>query len=135
MPLPDPLPLDEPDPDPELDPELLLLPSMILQPFVENSIEHGFAGIDYTGQVDIHFDQSPDELLVRITDNGKGLLTGPKENNEHISRASQIIRDRIYLLNIKLKTKASFSINNSESGKGVTVIIKLPLIDKDKQNS
>ncbi len=117
---------------PDIEPDDTILPSMILQPFVENSIEHGFAGIDYPGQVDIHFEQSADELLVRITDNGKGLLTGPKENNEHISRASQIIRDRIYLLNVKLRTKASFSIDNNEKEKGVTVLIRLPLLYKDQ---
>lgn len=115
-----------------IEPDETIIPSMILQPFVENSIEHGFAGIDYTGQVDIHFDQAPGELLVRISDNGKGLLTGPKENNEHISRASQIIKDRIYLLNIKLRTKASFSIDNNAHEKGVTVLIRLPLMYKDQ---
>lgn len=116
----------------ELEPDETILPSMILQPFIENSIEHGFAGIDYTGEVDVHFAQSPGELLVRITDNGKGLLTGPKENNEHISRASQIIKDRIYLLNVKLKSKASFSIDNNSHEKGVTVLIRLPLLYKDQ---
>jgi two-component sensor histidine kinase len=116
---------------PAVEPDDTILPSMILQPFVENSIEHGFAGIDYTGQVDIHFDQTPGELLIRIADNGKGLITGPKESNEHISRASQIIKDRIYLLNIKLKTKASFTIDNSKDGKGVIVLIRLPLLYKD----
>lgn len=115
-----------------IEPDDTIIPSMILQPFVENSIEHGFAGIDYTGQVDIHFDQAPGELLVRISDNGKGLLTGPKENNEHISRASQIIKDRIYLLNVKLRTKASFSIDNNAHEKGVTVLIRLPLMYKDQ---
>ena len=105
---------------------------MIMQPFVENSIEHGFAGIEYKGQVEILFDQAPGELLIRISDNGKGLHTGPKENNEHISRASQIIRDRIYLLNVKLRTKASFSIDNNSHGKGVTVLIRLPLLYKDQ---
>lgn len=117
---------------PELEPDETILPSMILQPFVENSIEHGFAGIGYQGQVDIYFDQSPGELLIRITDNGKGLLSGPKENNEHISRASQIIKDRIYLLNIKLKSKASFTIDNNPHEKGVTVLIRLPLLYKDQ---
>jgi tetratricopeptide (TPR) repeat protein len=116
---------------PAVEPDDTILPSMILQPFVENSIEHGFSGIEYKGQVDIHFDLAPGELLVRISDNGKGLVNGPKESNEHISRASQIIKDRIYLLNIKLKTKASFSIDNSKEGKGVTVLIRLPLLYKD----
>jgi anti-sigma regulatory factor (Ser/Thr protein kinase) len=113
----------------------LQLPAMIIQPFVENSIEHGFSNIDYTGLVTIEFNKSGKDLRISITDNGKGLITTIKENlsagqtgNEHISRASQIIKDRIYLLNVKLKTKASFSIDNNPAGKGVQVIINLPLI-------
>lgn len=107
-----------------------LIPSMIIQPFAENSIEHGFAGISYPGYIHILFKKEGKELLIEVTDNGKGLSTIGKEKNEHISRASQIIKDRIYLLNIKLKTKARFSIDNNENGKGVVVRIHLPLIHK-----
>lgn len=106
----------------------LFIPSMIIQPFVENSIEHGFTGIGYSGIVQVLFKKDKNELLVQITDNGKGLSRTGKDNNEHISRASQIIKDRIYLLNIKLKTKAGFSIDNNENGTGVVVKIHLPLI-------
>ena len=49
----------------------LLIPSMIIQPFIENSIEHGFAGIDYPGEVVVHFSKKNTGLLVHITDNGK----------------------------------------------------------------
>jgi tetratricopeptide (TPR) repeat protein len=108
-----------------------VIPSMILQPFVENSIEHGFSGIGYPGHLIITFDMLTKELQITITDNGKGLAIPAKENNEHISRASQIIRDRIFLLNKKLKTKAGFSINSNTAGKGVTVKIVLPLLYKD----
>jgi LytS/YehU family sensor histidine kinase len=110
----------------------LVIPSMIIQPFVENSIEHGFAGIDYPGHVRIYFSKGTNEILIEVTDNGKGLMTTAKENNEHISRASQIIKDRIYLLNIKLKTKAGFSIDNNKDGKGVIVKIHLPLIARNE---
>lgn len=106
----------------------LLIPSMIIQPFIENSIEHGFAGIDYPGEVVVHFSKKNTGLLVHITDNGKGLSSHPAEQTNHISRASQIIKDRIYLLNIKLKTKAGFSIANNEIGNGVKVDIHLPLL-------
>jgi tetratricopeptide (TPR) repeat protein/anti-sigma regulatory factor (Ser/Thr protein kinase) len=116
--------------DESIEPDETLLPSMILQPFVENSIEHGFMGIDYTGVVTITFTKEAKDLLVRITDNGKGLANAPTANGEHISRASQIIKDRIYLLNVKLKSRASFSIDNNVDGKGVTVSIKLPLLFK-----
>lgn len=105
-----------------------LLPAMILQPFVENSIEHGFRGIEYAGNIAIYFSRSGKDLHVKITDNGKGMSAIVKNQEEHISRASQIIRDRIYLLNIKLKTKAAFSIENNKNEKGVCVLIKLPIL-------
>ncbi|MFN8349191.1 MAG: histidine kinase [Spirosomataceae bacterium] len=113
----------------------VLIPSMILQPFIENSIEHGFAGIDYPGQIKVHFSAHEKEVFIQIKDNGKGLNTQKKNDNEHISRAGQIIKDRIYLLNIKLKSKAGFSIDNDASGQGVIVNIHLPLLYTDDKTA
>jgi tetratricopeptide (TPR) repeat protein len=108
----------------------LQVPSMIVQPFVENSIEHGFSGINYPGTIAVDFSQKGDDLVIVITDNGMGLHHSNKGNSDHISRASQIIRDRIYLLNLKLKTKSSFSIDNNPAGQGVMVKIVFPLMYK-----
>lgn len=114
--------------DGEMEPSDVMIPSMIIQPFIENSIEHGFADIDYAGDIRVDFKQQHKTITIEITDNGKGLSTPGSKTNEHISRASQIIKDRIYLLNIKLKTKADFSIDNNKDGKGVIVKIHLPVI-------
>lgn len=114
--------------EPGLEVSELLIPSMIIQPFVENTLEHGFAGISYPGKLMIRFGQLADEVTVEITDNGKGLTGLPKDSNEHISRASQIIKDRIYLLNIKLRSKARFTIDNVAQGSGVEVKIYLPVL-------
>ncbi len=108
----------------------LQIPAMIIQPFIENAIEHGLKGIDYRGEITIYFKQMNEELTIEIKDNGRGLSTVTKDNGEHISRASQIIKDRIYLLNIKLKTKAGFSLDNNKNGNGVLVKIHLPLLYK-----
>ena len=128
--------------DKDSDIDELQIPAMIIQPFVENSIEHGFVGVDYPGNVSVNFTIEKNELMIQITDNGKGLNTTVKENlpngqtgNEHISRASQIIKDRIYLLNIKLKTKAGFSIDNNSAGNGVIVKIHLPLLYKEQKTT
>lgn len=114
--------------DASLDTSDLLIPSMILQPFAENSIEHGFEGIDYTGQLDIRFEQVGKELKIQTIDNGRGLAEEQKKESGHTSRAQQIVRDRIYLLNLKLKTKARFSIENNTNEPGVRVQICLPLL-------
>lgn len=117
--------------DPDLETDEVQIPAMILQPFVENSVEHGFSGIDYTGEINVMFSKKEKELLITIEDNGKGLANGHPEKEGHVSRASQIIRDRIYLLNLKLRTKASFTIENVSEKSGVRVNIQLPLLFKD----
>lgn len=117
--------------DPELETDEVQIPAMIIQPFVENSVEHGFSGIGYTGEINVYFSKKGKELLILIEDNGKGIVTGNQDKDGHVSRASQIIRDRIYLLNLKLKTKASFSIDNAQGQKGVQVKIHLPLLYKE----
>ena len=61
--------------DKELEIDELQIPAMIIQPFVENSIEHGFVGVDYAGKIAVHFAKDNKELLIQITDNGKGLNT------------------------------------------------------------
>lgn len=113
-----------------IEPDDMLIPSMILQPFVENSIEHGFTRIDHAGHITISFAKEVNDLKIQITDNGKGMPAIAKEAMAHVSRASQIIKDRIYLLNLKLKTKAGFSINNNPEGNGVKVNISLPVLFK-----
>jgi len=118
--------------DPAIEPDEVMLPAMILQPFVENSIEHGFTGIDYRGEIIISFTKKAGLLLVHISDNGKGMI--PKQNGDsnHISRATQIIRDRIYLLNKKLRTNASYQVADNPDGKGVSVAIELPYLEKNQ---
>lgn len=99
------------------------LPSMLLQPFVENSIEHGFAGMK-SGELSVHFEMENNELHVIIEDNGKGFNS--TENKTHISRATQIIQDRLYLLNLRHQSKARFTIQ--EKPVGVRADVYLPLI-------
>jgi tetratricopeptide (TPR) repeat protein len=108
--------------------DVLLIPPMIVQPFIENSIEHGLAGIDWVGKISVRFEKKEEELYVEIMDNGKGLDEEKQQANEHISRATGIIKDRIYLLATKMKSKARFSVAANPTGKGVLVAIYLPLI-------
>ena len=106
---------------------------MIVQPFVENSVEHGFADISYTGFLRLEFSNHSGNTIINITDNGRGFNNQSPKSKPYISRASQIIKDRIYLLNLKLKSNAQFSIqNNEKTEQGVNVHITLPeLYDKE----
>lgn len=46
---------------------------LFLQPFIENSIHHGFNGIESGGQIKIDVRDDKDRLLVTISDNGCGM--------------------------------------------------------------
>lgn len=116
--------------DDKLDLQAWKLPSMIIQPFVENSIEHGFKNIDYPGLIEIHFNKQNSELHIQIIDNGSGLHQENDQTDTHISRATQILKDRLYLLNTSLKSKAKFTILAGKQS-GIEVSIHLPRILND----
>jgi LytS/YehU family sensor histidine kinase len=113
--------------DPELDPEAYTLPSMILQPFVENAIEHGFKAIDYPGEIQVRFWTTEHSLEIEVEDNGK-FFKDETKHKEYPSRATQIIRDRLYLLQKQTHRPASFEIRQGSAQMGYLISIHLPLI-------
>jgi hypothetical protein len=110
--------------DDAIDQSDVCLPTMILQPFVENTITKGFKNIAYKGQITVKFFLTPNqELVIMIQDNGRGLKAVDS------LRASEIINDRLYILNKVNKSSSSYLIRERQSG-GVSVEIYLPLITK-----
>jgi LytS/YehU family sensor histidine kinase len=112
----------------DLDTEAHLIPSMLIQPFVENAIEHGFNNIDYTGKLDINFSLQHNEIIITVTDNGRGLGPTTNKHENHISRAVQIVEDRLFLLNRQQKTKARFRIEPALENTGVQIRLYLPVL-------
>lgn len=107
--------------DEQMDLAKVCLPAMIVQPFIESTIEQGFKQLNHEGHISIAFRQQENELLIRISDNGLGLKSGSS------GRATEIINDRFYLLNKMNKTSSSYLIRERSTG-GVQVEIFLPFI-------
>lgn len=59
----------------DVQPDVLdaLVPSMLLQPLVENSIRHGFGTRKHAGAITIQGCRDGDSLLLKVLDNGSGL--------------------------------------------------------------
>lgn len=112
--------------DDKLEINELKMPGMIIQPFVENAIEHGFNTIDYKGLILISFTEKGDGISISIEDNGIG-NTEEKKVKSHKSRAMQIINDRLYLFNKQHKSNASFVVDNTKEN-GFKIIVSLPKI-------
>ncbi|WP_165793113.1 tetratricopeptide repeat-containing sensor histidine kinase [Sphingobacterium haloxyli] len=86
--------------DPEVDFSIIQLPPMLLQPVVENAINHGVTDqTDANIEISIHLAQQ--KLVISISDNGKGISTTlpDRSNNLHKSMGSQLVNKRISEIN------------------------------------
>lgn len=113
----------------------VMIPPMITQPFVENSIEHGQLNIVENGQIHIEFKQQENMLFVKIADNGIGRIESAKKKmkKDHKSMALNITKERVNILNKKYKSKATVEIGDLQEGKhsGTLVELYLPLINEN----
>ena len=110
----------------------VLIPPMITQPFVENSIEHGQLNIVENGHIHIEFKEQNEMLYVKIEDNGVGRKESEKRNSkkDHKSMALDITKERVKILNKKYRSKATVEIGDLQEGKysGTLVELNLPLL-------
>lgn len=90
----------------------LLIPNMIIQPFVENSLWHGIINSGNKGLLTISFlfenieidSVISKSLIIKVTDNGIGIKQAKKNKNEdHISKGIQIVEERLKLLSTKME--------------------------------
>ncbi len=95
--------------DPKLNGNESKIPAMLLQPIVENAINHGiFNKVDH-GNVTVDFKMLTDtELEVSIIDDGVGFRNTRKEGLRKI-KSSNVLKDRLYYLNRSLYWKVAYS--------------------------
>ena len=70
------------DIDPKIDPQNILIPPMLLQPIVENSIWHGIAPKGSPGKIKIRLTKSNDIIRCEVEDNGIGRKNSKSESND-----------------------------------------------------
>ncbi len=117
--------------DPELKLNQVMIPPMIIQPFIENSIEHGqLHTIEQGGFIHIHFRRNNNMLEVELIDNGIGRKESEKnrKSKEHTSMAMSITKQRIDSLNKKYKTEGFLDIQdlNKMLHTGTKILLSLP---------
>lgn len=126
--------------DPAIDKEFIFMPPMLLQPFIENAIEHGFKGMKEKGILKFNVLKQNNQLILEVIDNGAGIekTRESKRSGEskHISYALEIINKRIEILNQNLKTTIRLTITDlsSDSGQecGTKISLCIPNINKLK---
>ncbi|MEL6842007.1 MAG: histidine kinase, partial [Bacteroidota bacterium] len=115
--------------------EDILLPAMLLQPFVENAIRHGLLHKQNgEGRLLINIAKKGEQLEVLIKDNGIGrkkmAMLKQKVEREYVSRAMQIVNERIQLQAFVENTSIQIEITDKEPEKeidpGTIVSVSMP---------
>ncbi len=112
--------------DENIDTEELIIPSMLVQPFLENAIWHGIMPQEEGGIVKLKFELKDSDLIISIIDNGIGIVNSARNTKSgHISRGMELIRERVGLLN-KLSKRHIFIDQQQTGNFGTEVMIKIP---------
>ena len=110
----------------EIDPQTLdiLVPSILLQPLIENSIKHGLEPRIHGGTVTLRSKLNGDRVLIEVADDGVGMgdrpRTGLASNGAGIGMKN--VQERLEVL---YGTQATFNIV-SNPGRGTLVSIEIP---------
>jgi two-component system LytT family sensor kinase len=121
--------------DTELDEEDII-PTMLLQPIVENAVNHGIFHKATTGTVAIHFGYvSEDSFKVTIIDDGIGLVKSKaifdNSGKELNNRSSSVLQDRLKLLEYSNTWKVSYTLEDREDKEGaIATLIFKPIEDE-----
>ncbi|WP_157274124.1 histidine kinase [Pedobacter sp. BAL39] len=112
-----------------LDLENVLIPPMLIQPFVENAIEHGLKNISHKGKLEISFWEKEQLLHIEVTDNGTGYKEANHMNKNKVSISQQLTEERIALLFTDEAKPAGMRIqpNINPDGSGYKVEVFIPL--------
>lgn len=125
------------DCSPEMEDCLVL--KMLIQPFVENSIFHGFNGMSGRGVIRVSFEkQNESNIVVRIEDNGRGLTEEEINdiwfgNRKQARKNSNMIGIRNISDRIRLLYGDEYKVTvKSQPLMGTVVMITLPYRKQEK---
>ena len=117
------------------------VPSMILQPLVENAVNHGIRNIDWEGKILLEITGLEDNILIRVKDNGKGMseerirevLDGCMEDTGEQSDSTGVgMNNVISRLELYYDKKNLVEIKSPGENMGTEIILTLPRTGGEK---
>lgn len=116
--------------------EDIRVPSMILQPVVENAVKHGIRDIEWEGRIHLTVTKDADYIRISVKDNGKGMtpeqiesvLAGNTEHRNDEGDSTGIgMNNVISRLELYYEETGLMEINSEGAGKGTEVVIYIPV--------
>jgi LytS/YehU family sensor histidine kinase len=111
-----------------------LVPTMLIQPYVENAIKHGLAPLKEKGKLTVTFTLSGDILQVMVDDNGVGRVAArmATEKKMHRSMGMEITIDHIQVLSHwhgrQFRAVVTDKYDEQQQPAGTHVAITIPVL-------
>jgi ligand-binding sensor domain-containing protein len=130
------------DIEPSIDQNYDRIPSMLIQPYVENAIIHGLLPKESAGRIVISLRRQDHMLLCTIEDNGIGREKSKefRKNRvqQHKSMGMSITKERLSILNSSLNSKLNAEILDLYEGgqpAGTKVLLYIPLEPHEEEEN
>lgn len=113
-----------------------LIPTMLLQPIVENAINHGIFHKEGPGRIEVHFEYLQEgSYKVVIKDDGIGLEKSKalfkKSGKKLNDRSSAVLHDRLTLLEYSKTWKVDYTLEDRTDAQGAIATLQFkPIIDE-----
>ena len=113
------------------------IPSMMIQPIVENAIWHGLTQSESAKKVTIKFTQEENTLTCTVEDNGIGIIKSEKlkekTHNPHRSVGLENLQNRVKIMNEKYDMDCSLTITDlkkiDRKSSGTRVVLRFNMIN------
>ncbi|MCB0284140.1 MAG: histidine kinase [Calditrichaeota bacterium] len=124
------------DVDPQIDVHNFEIPTMLIQPYIENAINHGISKKKNQGHIHVFLNRENNNLHCIVEDDGIGInksleQKNKNENSDHTSSGMRLTRERLNIINAGKTDNIYISVvDRSEEDKkltGTKVTISIPL--------
>ena len=111
------------------------IPSMILQPIVENAVNHGIRNIEWEGRIHLSIQRKDKYIEISVKDNGKGIskerigqiLNGEVISKEEAGDSTGVgMNNVISRLELYYGEKGLLSIESQGEDQGTEILIQIP---------
>lgn len=109
-----------------LDIKNILVPPLMIQPFIENSIWHGFTTTTTPGHISIDIKKENEMLTYSVDDNGSGRSPNKTESVKKMIGGTSITESRINILNKQKTANGRLQITDKPDRAGTEVRVSLP---------
>lgn len=121
--------------DDDIDMDNIEIPSMLIQPYVENAIKHGLMHKTEYGTLSIHISSRENVLVCVVEDNGIGRAASKKINQwrekEHNSIGMEVTKERLEILNVTYNRNFNVEVidlhNEDGDAIGTRVVLYIPI--------